>query len=155
MKSKKPVKSAVRINVQSFRLVEPLRLDDSLSTTLWAEEALVREALWRNLGLVGVLVVLLVVGAITRPDIRWSRCDIKSIALLPNVLAVQAAREQNCNEVILHRDGRVTTDSENYRVVGNTLIVNRGDYLVNYKFNLQGNTLTVDTSNVRAILARM
>jgi hypothetical protein len=54
-----------------------------------------------------------------------------------------------------YRDGRVTTDSENYRVVGNTLIVNRGDYLVNYKFNLQGKTLTVDTSNVRAVLVRM
>jgi hypothetical protein len=39
-------------------------------------------------------------------------------------------------------------------VVGNTLIVNRGDYLVNYKFNLQGNQLTVDTANVRAVLVR-
>jgi hypothetical protein len=53
-----------------------------------------------------------------------------------------------------HKDGRVTTDMENYRVVGNTLIVNRGDYLVNYKFNLQGNQLTVDTANVRAVLVR-
>ncbi len=54
-----------------------------------------------------------------------------------------------------HRDGRVTTETENYRVVGNTLIVNRGDYLVNYKFNLQGNTLTVDTANHRAVLVRI
>lgn len=46
--------------------------------------------------------------AITQPDTRWGRCDIKSIALLPNILATQAAREQNCNESILHRDGRVT-----------------------------------------------
>ena len=53
-----------------------------------------------------------------------------------------------------YKDGRVTTDSENYRVVGNTLIVNRGDYLVNYKFNLQGNQLTIDTANVRAVLVR-
>ena len=29
--------------------------------------------------------------AITRPDERWARCDIKSVALLPNVLARQAA----------------------------------------------------------------
>lgn len=48
------------------------------------------------------------VGAITRPDIRWGRCDIKSVALLPNILASQAAGEQSCNEAILHRDGRVT-----------------------------------------------
>ena len=53
-----------------------------------------------------------------------------------------------------HKDGRVTTESENYRVVGNTLIVNRGDYLVNYKFNMQGNQLTVDTASVRAVLVR-
>lgn len=30
---------------------------------------------------------------ITIPDIRWERCDVKAIALLPNVLAKQAARE--------------------------------------------------------------
>ena len=48
------------------------------------------------------------VAAITMPDIRWHRCDIKSLALLPNVLAVQSAREADCNEAILHRDGRVT-----------------------------------------------
>jgi D-alanine transaminase len=48
------------------------------------------------------------VGAITRPDIRWGRCDIKSVALLPNILATQAAGEHACNEAILHRDGRVT-----------------------------------------------
>jgi branched-subunit amino acid aminotransferase/4-amino-4-deoxychorismate lyase len=29
----------------------------------------------------------------SQPDIRWERCDIKTIALLPNVLAKQAARE--------------------------------------------------------------
>jgi D-alanine transaminase len=48
------------------------------------------------------------VSALTAPDIRWGRCDIKSIALLPNILAAQSARESDCNEAILHRDGRVT-----------------------------------------------
>jgi D-alanine transaminase len=64
------------------------------------------------------------VGAITRPDIRWTRCDIKSIALLPNVLAVQAAREQSCNEVILHRDGRVTEggSSNVFAVLGTSVV---------------------------------
>ena len=54
-----------------------------------------------------------------------------------------------------HKDGRVTTDSESYRVVGNTLIVNRGDYLVNYRFNLQGNQATFDTEHYRAVLVRI
>ena len=34
------------------------------------------------------------ISVITTPDTRWNRVDIKSIALLPNVLAKQAAREQ-------------------------------------------------------------
>lgn len=39
--------------------------------------------------------------AITQPDLRWARCDIKSIGLLPNVLARQAARKQGAIEAIL------------------------------------------------------
>jgi D-alanine transaminase len=39
--------------------------------------------------------------AITMPDLRWARCDIKSLNLLPNVLARQAAREQGAFEAIL------------------------------------------------------
>src|SRR6185437_8124761 len=35
---------------------------------------------------------------ITIPDIRWARCDIKSIALLPNVLGKQQAREAGAYE---------------------------------------------------------
>lgn len=39
--------------------------------------------------------------AITQPDQRWARCDIKSTGLLPNVLARQAAKEQGALEAIL------------------------------------------------------
>jgi D-alanine transaminase len=47
--------------------------------------------------------------AITHPDLRWARCDIKSVALLPNVLAKQAARSQGAAEAILIKpDGMVT-----------------------------------------------
>jgi len=47
--------------------------------------------------------------AITHPDQRWARCDIKSVALLPNVLAKQAAREAGAVEAILiDREGMVT-----------------------------------------------
>ena len=47
--------------------------------------------------------------AITAPDQRWARCDIKSTALLPNVLARQAARERGAAEAILvDADGTVT-----------------------------------------------
>lgn len=38
------------------------------------------------------------VAVITQPDIRWGRCDIKTVGLLPNVLAKQAAREGGAYE---------------------------------------------------------
>jgi D-alanine transaminase len=43
--------------------------------------------------------------AILVPDERWARCNIKSIMLLPNVLAVQAAREAGAVDAIFVRDG--------------------------------------------------
>lgn len=46
--------------------------------------------------------------AITHPDQRWARCDIKTVNLLGPVLARQAAVEQGAYEAILHRDGMVT-----------------------------------------------
>ncbi|HET7650375.1 MAG TPA: D-amino acid aminotransferase [Gammaproteobacteria bacterium] len=42
---------------------------------------------------------------ITLSDIRWRRCDIKSIALLGNVLLRQTAIDQACDEAILIQDG--------------------------------------------------
>ncbi|PKO34036.1 MAG: D-amino acid aminotransferase [Betaproteobacteria bacterium HGW-Betaproteobacteria-7] len=45
------------------------------------------------------------VGAITVPDLRWARCDLKVISLLANVLARQQAVEQGCAEALLIRDG--------------------------------------------------
>lgn len=48
------------------------------------------------------------VHAITLPDERWQNCYIKSLNLLPNILAKQTAAEENCYEAILHIDGLVT-----------------------------------------------
>lgn len=49
--------------------------------------------------------------AITRPDDRWDRCEIKATALLANVLARQAAREAGAGEALLLRDGLLTEAS--------------------------------------------
>jgi D-alanine transaminase len=49
--------------------------------------------------------------AITIPDIRWLRCDIKTIQLLPNVLAKQAATERGAVDALMIRDGYVTEGS--------------------------------------------
>ena len=48
---------------------------------------------------------------ITLPDIRWGRCDIKSVSLLPNVLASQQAKENGATEAIFIRNGIITEGS--------------------------------------------
>jgi D-alanine transaminase len=49
------------------------------------------------------------VAVVTVPDIRWKRVDIKSVALLPNVLAKQTAREQGAREAwLVDAKGRIT-----------------------------------------------
>jgi D-alanine transaminase len=49
------------------------------------------------------------VGVITTPENRWGRCDIKTVDLLPNVLAKQGAREQGAFEAwFVDADGLVT-----------------------------------------------
>jgi len=47
---------------------------------------------------------------ITMPDLRWARCDIKTVNLLPNCLARQAAREKGAIEAVLYDEatGMVT-----------------------------------------------
>jgi D-alanine transaminase len=55
------------------------------------------------------------------PDLRWMRCDIKSTSLLGAVLARQQALEQQADEAIQHRDGRLTEGS-----ASNIWVVARG-----------------------------
>ena len=63
---------------------------------------------------------------ITVPDNRWQRVDIKSISLLPNVLAKQAARERGAKEAwFVDQDGHVTEGSSS-----NAWIVTKGGKVV-------------------------
>ena len=66
------------------------------------------------------------VKAITAPDIRWARCDIKSVSLLPNVLAKQAAREAGAYEALFVTDGGEITEGSST----NAWIVTRDGELV-------------------------
>jgi D-alanine transaminase len=66
------------------------------------------------------------IAVITVPDNRWERVDIKSISLLPNVLAKQAARERRAGEAwFVDRDGHVTEGSSS-----NAWIVTKGGKVV-------------------------
>lgn len=51
------------------------------------------------------------VSCISLEDVRWKMCHVKSLALLPNVLAKQKARDAGAFEAILVRDGIVTEAS--------------------------------------------
>ncbi|SDJ42030.1 D-amino-acid transaminase [Salimicrobium halophilum] len=51
------------------------------------------------------------INTITLEDIRWEWCYIKSLNLLPNVIAKQEAKENDAQEAILHKNGLVTEGS--------------------------------------------
>jgi D-alanine transaminase len=82
------------------------------------------------------------VAIITLPDNRWDRVDIKSVSLLPNVLAKQAAREQGAREAwFVDPQGYVTEGSSS-----NAWIVTRDGKLVTRQADhaiLKGITRTV------------
>ncbi|OWW19428.1 D-amino acid aminotransferase [Noviherbaspirillum denitrificans] len=60
------------------------------------------------------------VRCVTTDDLRWQRCDIKSISLLGNVLAAQYAAENDALEAIQFRDGLLTEGgSSNIWIVSN------------------------------------
>jgi len=41
-------------------------------------------------------------------DLRWDRCDIKAVTLLSNIMALEQAKTELKDEVIFHRNGKVT-----------------------------------------------
>lgn len=61
---------------------------------------------------------------ITCDDIRWSRCDIKAVTLLANVLLREQARQAGCDEAILIHNGWVTEGA-----TSNLFVVSDGDIL--------------------------
>ena len=66
------------------------------------------------------------IAVVTMPDIRWHRVDIKSVALLPNVLAKQAARERGAREAwLVDSRGFVTEGASS-----NAWIVSRDGMLI-------------------------
>lgn len=66
---------------------------------------------------------------ISHPDLRWGRCDLKTLNLLPNVLASQTAKERGAFEAMLIRDGVVTegTKTNFFGVVDGSLRTHPSD----------------------------
>lgn len=60
----------------------------------------------------------------THPDWRWKRCDIKSLNLLPNIMARSDAAKKGCGEAIFVDDAGLITEgagSAFFAVIGQTL----------------------------------
>jgi D-alanine transaminase len=76
--------------------------DPAIAPTVYASvfQPQLSRAKWSE----GVKVILV-------PDMRWARCDIKTVALPPNVLASQRAREADVEEAVFVRDGALTEGS--------------------------------------------
>jgi D-alanine transaminase len=77
------------------------------------------------------------VKAILFPDIRWLRCDIKSLNLLGSVLCKQEAVDRGVFETILHRDGTVTEGSST-----NVMMIEKGALVTHPANNLILNGIT-------------
>lgn len=74
------------------------------------------------------------VNTILVEDVRWLRCNIKSLNLLPNVLAKETAIKNNCFEAILHRGESITEGSSSnvFVVKGNKLYTHpANNYILN------------------------
>jgi D-alanine transaminase len=80
------------------------------------------------------------IACVTVVDNRWLRCDIKAIALLPNVLLRQAAVEAGCAEAILIRDDAFLTEG----AASNIFVVKNGTLLAPPKDNLMLPGITYD-----------
>jgi D-alanine transaminase len=78
--------------------------------------------------------------AVTAQDNRWLRCDIKAIALLPNVLLRQMAVDADCAETILIRDDSFMTEGS----ASNIFVVKSGKLFAPPKDNLMLPGITYD-----------
>jgi D-alanine transaminase len=86
------------------------------------------------------------ISAITTADLRWLRCDIKSLNLLPAVLAKQEAVDQGCEEALLVRDEKITEGSSSnvFFVQQGKLITHPSNHLILHGITRQ---ITIDLAN--------
>jgi D-alanine transaminase len=64
--------------------------------------------IWVNIFHKNIVDVYKRVKLITLEDTRFFHCNIKTLNLIPSVIASQTAKEEGCDEAVLHRDGRIT-----------------------------------------------
>jgi len=92
----------------------------------------VKANLWINIYHREIVDVYKKVKLITMEDTRFLHCNIKTVNLIPSVIASQRAKEADCNETVFHRNGRVTecAHSNVHIIKDGTLITAPTDNLI-------------------------
>lgn len=54
-----------------------------------------------------------------------------------------------------YANGKVETDTESYRVVGSTLVINKPNYVINSRYRIDGNRMYMDTGDHSIVLQRI
>ena len=87
---------------------------------------------------------------------RWRVTSIKPANKVPKFKTkiVEFKKDGRLVTTTTYPDKSRDVSTESYRVTGNTLIVNRKGYIINYKFRIQGKTLTARANNVVITLQR-
>ena len=92
---------------ENFVYFQASRAGDPIRNHVFCEDG--RKAnLWVNIYHREIVDVYKKVKLMTAEDTRYFHCNIKTINLIPSVMASQRAREAGCTETVLHRKGRVT-----------------------------------------------
>lgn len=92
---------------ENFVYFQASRAGDPIRNHVFCEDG--RKAnLWVNIYHREIVDVYKKVKLMTAEDTRYFHCNIKTINLIPSVMASQRAKEAGCTETVLHRNGRVT-----------------------------------------------
>ncbi len=91
----------------NFVYFQATRGSDAVRSHVFPPES-VKANIWINIYPKEILDVYKKVSLITLEDTRFFHCNIKTVNLIPAVMASQRAKEAGCFEAVFHRDGRVT-----------------------------------------------
>jgi len=88
---------------------------------------------------------------------RWNLVSLnpRSVAPLYTSKIIEFRRDGRVITTTTNPDGSVDTFNESYRVVGDTLIINKPGYIINARYKISGNQLIVNAEDFSAVLERL
>ncbi len=92
---------------ENFVYFQATRGSDAVRNHIFPEDGS-KANMWINIYHREIVDVYKKVKLITMEDTRFLHCNIKTVNLIPAVIASQRAKEAGCNETVFHRNGRVT-----------------------------------------------